>query len=609
MNRLISSFLLIFGLIFSVCSQEWKPAKVAIMTTWGEKIDPAHVLEEYPRPQMQRNDWINLNGIWEFTRGTYGDTYNEKRVFDKSILVPFPVESALSGVMEVDAKNDDKNYWYRRTFTVPKNYKGKELLLHLGAVDWLCEVYVNGKSVGTHEGGYDAFSFNITPYLQKTAQQELVIKVFDSQWAGGQPHGKQSLNPNGIWYTPVTGIWQTVWLEPVAKTHLSDFLIVPDIDNEQMKITLMPNALSDDMSAVIRVLADKKEVTKMKVSSFGEELQIPVKNPRLWSPESPFLYDVEIELQKDGKTVDIVKSYAGMRKIALERKDGKPCIYLNNKPLFQYGVLDQGWWPDGLYTAPSDEALEYDVKMVKEMGFNMIRKHVKVEPARWYYHCDKLGMLVWQDIPNATTNTQRNDWVETNFVREAHNIMNCLKNTPSIITWVAFNEGWGQYDRKDIEDKREAYTRMAVKKVQEKSNGRLVNAASGWFDYEIGDMIDKHHYPLPAVYDNPVNQRAVVCGEYGGINLKIDNHIWAGSEVNYTTVNSAEDLKRLFIEYAGKVEELKKQEGLCAAVYTQITDVESEINGLITYDRKVVKWSPDQLMEVRKVLEAIKNIK
>lgn len=609
MNRLISSFLLIFGLIFSVCSQEWKPAKVAVMTTWGEKIDPAHVLEEYPRPQMQRNDWINLNGIWEFTRGTYGDTYNEKRVFDKSILVPFPVESALSGVMEVDAKNDDKNYWYRRTFTVPKNYKGKELLLHLGAVDWLCEVYVNGKSVGTHEGGYDAFSFNITPYLQKTAQQELVIKVFDSQWAGGQPHGKQSLNPNGIWYTPVTGIWQTVWLEPVAKTHLSDFLIVPDIDNEQMKITLMPNALSDDMSAVIRVLADKKEVTKMKVSSFGEELQILVKNPRLWSPESPFLYDVEIELQKDGKTVDIVKSYAGMRKIALERKDGKPCIYLNNKPLFQYGVLDQGWWPDGLYTAPSDEALEYDVKMVKEMGFNMIRKHVKVEPARWYYHCDKLGMLVWQDIPNATTNTQRNDWVETNFVREAHNIMNCLKNTPSIITWVAFNEGWGQYDRKDIEDKREAYTRMAVKKVQEKSNGRLVNAASGWFDYEIGDMIDKHHYPLPAVYDNPVNQRAVVCGEYGGINLKIDNHIWAGSEVNYTTVNSAEDLKRLFIEYAGKVEELKKQEGLCAAVYTQITDVESEINGLITYDRKVVKWSPDQLMEVRKVLEAIKNIK
>ena len=252
MNRLISSFLLIFGLIFSVCSQEWKPAKVAVMTTWGEKIDPAHVLEEYPRPQMQRNDWINLNGIWEFTRGTYGDTYNEKRVFDKSILVPFPVESALSGVMEVDAKNDDKNYWYRRTFTVPKNYKGKELLLHLGAVDWLCEVYVNGKSVGTHEGGYDAFSFNITPYLQKTAQQELVIKVFDSQWAGGQPHGKQSLNPNGIWYTPVTGIWQTVWLEPVAKTHLSDFLIVPDIDNEQMKITLMPNALSDDMYWLIR---------------------------------------------------------------------------------------------------------------------------------------------------------------------------------------------------------------------------------------------------------------------------------------------------------------------------------------------------------------------
>lgn len=595
--------------ILSANSLGWRPAEAAIMTPWGEQIVPEHVLEEYPRPQMQRGEWMNLNGLWDFTKGVHNDTYDAKREFERKILVPFPVESALSGIMEVDANNADKNYWYRRTFTLPENYKGKDLLLHFGAVDWECEVYVNGKKVGVHEGGYDAFGFNITPYLRKNAQQELAVKVSDSQWAGGHPHGKQSLNPNGIWYTPVTGIWQTVWLEPVSKNYLSDFLIIPDIDKEQIKVTLTPNAVSGNMSAVIRLLADNREVAITEVSSFGKEIYLPVKNPRLWSPDSPFLYDVEIELQKGGKTVDCVKSYVGMRKIALEKKDGKPCIYLNNQPLFQYGVLDQGWWPDGLYTAPSDEALEFDIRKTKEMGFNMIRKHVKVEPARWYYHCDRLGMLVWQDIPNATTNTDRNEWVETNFVREAHNIMGNLKNVPSIITWVVFNEGWGQYDRKEFEGKREAYTRMAVQKVQERSNGRLVNAASGWFDYEIGDMIDKHHYPLPAVYDNSENHRAVACGEYGGINLKIDNHIWAGSEVNYTTVDNAEALKNLFIEYAGKVKELKEQKGLCAAVYTQITDVESEINGLITYDRKVIKWNERQLKEVQEVLKNIRVMK
>ena len=598
MNRLISSFLLIFGLIFSVCSQEWKPAKVAVMTTWGEKIDPAHVLEEYPRPQMQRNDWINLNGIWEFTRGTYGDTYNEKRVFDKSILVPFPVESALSGVMEVDAKNDDKNYWYRRTFTVPKNYKGKELLLHLGAVDWLCEVYVNGKSVGTHEGGYDAFSFNITPYLQKTAQQELVIKVFDSQWAGGQPHGKQSLNPNGIWYTPVTGIWQTVWLEPVAKTHLSDFLIVPDIDNEQMKITLMPNALSDDMSAVIRVLADKKEVTKMKVSSFGEELQIPVKNPRLWSPESPFLYDVEIELQKDGKTVDIVKSYAGMRKIALERKDGKPCIYLNNKPLFQYGVLDQGWWPDGLYTAPTDEALVYDIQKTKDLGFNMIRKHIKVEPARWYTHCDQLGIIVWQDMPSGDRNPEwqnrkyfegtekkRSAVSEACYRKEWKEIMDCLYSYPCIGTWVPFNEAWGQFKTPEIAEWTKEYDPT-----------RLVNPASGGNHYTCGDMLDLHNYPAPEMYLYDA-QRANVLGEYGGIGWVVKNHIWEPDRNwGYIQFNSSKEVTDEYIKYTDMLYDLITR-GFSAAVYTQTTDVEVEVNGLMTYDRKVIKVDEKRVRE------------
>ena len=603
-NFLILSLLLAF-LTTEVCAQ-WKPAGDKIKTQWANKINTSAVLPEYPRPIMERNEWKNLNGLWEYAITDLGG--NVPAHFDGQILVPFAVESSLSGVgQRVGAK---KELWYSRSFEVPVAWKNKNVLLHFGAVDWKADIWVNDVKVGSHTGGFTPFSFDITAALSGKGNNRLVVKVWDPTDEGYQPRGKQVNNPEGIWYTPVTGIWQTVWLEPVTARHIEELRITPDIDQHLLTVKAHLNMRAPSDLIEVNVY-DGNQLVATGKSINDEAVVIPMpEDAKLWSPDFPFLYTLKVMLKNDNKILDQVNSYAAMRKYSTKRDaNGIVRLELNNQPLFQFGPLDQGWWPDGLYTAPSDEALEYDVKMVKEMGFNMIRKHVKVEPARWYYHCDKLGMLVWQDIPNATTNTQRNDWVETNFVREAHNIMNCLKNTPSIITWVAFNEGWGQYDRKDIEDKREAYTRMAVKKVQEKSNGRLVNAASGWFDYEIGDMIDKHHYPLPAVYDNPVNQRAVVCGEYGGINLKIDNHIWAGSEVNYTTVNSAEDLKRLFIEYAGKVEELKKQEGLCAAVYTQITDVESEINGLITYDRKVVKWSPDQLMEVRKVLEAIKNIK
>mgnify|MGYP000744832531 CR=1 FL=1 len=583
---------------------QWKPAGDKIKTTWAEQIDPNNVLPEYPRPIMERKEWKNLNGLWEYAIRPTGT--QQPADMDGQILVPFAVESSLSGVMKTLGKENE--LWYSREFTVPSSWKGKNILLHFGAVDWQADVWVNGVKMGQHRGGYTPFSFDITPVLAK-GKNQITVKVWDPSDEGYQPRGKQVKHPDGIWYTPVSGIWQTVWMEPVSANHITRLKTTPDIDKKIL--TVEAHTATGNPSAVVSVVVSEggKVVATGKAMQ-GQPVQLAIENARLWSPENPFLYDMKVTLTDNGKVIDEVNSYAAMRKYSIRQgADGITRLQLNNRNVFHFGPLDQGWWPDGLYTAPSDEALEFDIRKTKEMGFNMIRKHVKVEPARWYYHCDRLGMLVWQDIPNATTNTDRNEWVETNFVREAHNIMGNLKNVPSIITWVVFNEGWGQYDRKEFEGKREAYTRMAVQKVQERSNGRLVNAASGWFDYEIGDMIDKHHYPLPAVYDNSENHRAVACGEYGGINLKIDNHIWAGSEVNYTTVDNAEALKNLFIEYAGKVKELKEQKGLCAAVYTQITDVESEINGLITYDRKVIKWNERQLKEVQEVLKNIRVMK
>lgn len=586
--------------IFSALANGWERKQAPIMTTWGENIDPEHVWEEYPRPQQERQEWMNLNGIWNFAIGANEDTYQSNRSYDKKILVPFPVESALSGIMDKNNSNANKNYWYQRTISIPELYRSKTVLLHFGAVDWKCEVYVNGVKAGEHEGGYDPFSFDVTNLLVASANQELVIRVYDSQWVGGHPHGKQSLNPNGIWYTPVTGIWQTVWLEPVSKTYLSDFLIVPDIDNSVVKITTSVVENRKNTSALIR-LFDGETLLSETPAQLNKEIEISVANAKLWSPSSPFLYNMEIELKNGGEIVDCVKTYFGMRKVSLEKYKGKPCIYLNNQPLFQYGVLDQGWWPDGLYTAPCDEALAFDLNKIKEFGFNMVRKHVKTEPARWYYHCDRLGLLVWQDIPNATTNTNRNDWVETNFIREMKKIMNGLKNVPSIITWVVFNEGWGQYDRDNQLSFREPYTRKAVQEAINTDKTRIINGMSGWFDYEIGDVIDKHIYSAPGMHPNPNNHRASVCGEYGGINLKIEDHIWAGSEVNYTTVENSEALTKLFIDYANTVK-LLKSDGLCGAVYTQITDVESEINGFITYDRKVVKFDDSQIKRLREVI-------
>jgi hypothetical protein len=571
------------------------------MTSWAESIDTLHVLSEYPRPQMIRNEWLNLNGVWDFEKGVDFGAYQSNISYTKRILVPFPIESALSGITDGNyIDNIDKTFFYRRFFEIPEAYKNKDILLHFGAVDWECAVFVNGIQVGTHKGGYDPFSFNITAALTDADQQEIQVQVIDPSDKGGQPKGKQTGNPGGIYYTPVSGIWQTVWIEPVEEKHICDFTIIPDIDSESVFIRIESSIPDHNTKATVKLFDKNQLVSITENIQTGENIQIAVPNPKLWNPDHPFLYNLELELNNGNQTVDRVYSYFGMRKISKGLLNGAPCLMLNNRPIFHYGVLDQGYWPDGLYTAPSDEALLFDLQKTKAFGMNMTRKHAKVEPARWYYHCDTMGIMVWQDIPSALENGSlgNKEWIQNNFYREMGNIMKGLKNFPSIVTWVIFNEGWGQ-DGGVVD----THTRKAVEMAQQIDSTRLINSVSGWIDYEIGDIIDKHQYPHPALHINPINERVGVCGEYGGITLQINDHIWKGNGHQYVSVNNGEELKNLFINYVNNVQGLQQQ-GIWGAVYTQITDVEEEINGLITYDRKVIKVNSDQLSQIN---TSIKN--
>lgn len=589
-----------FAFSFSF-AQKWEMKQARIMTPWAEKVDPKKVLDEYPRPQMTRSNWLNLNGLWDFTK-VEAMTYNASQKYDKKILVPFAMESAISGIMDTNhADNKGKVFAYRRKFTIPNNMKKEDVLLHFGAVDWKCEVYVNGKKVGKHTGGFDPFSFNITDALTNKKEQEICVFVQDYQEFGGYPHGKQKIGEKIIWYTPATGIWQTVWLESVPKTHIEKLVIVPDVDNATINIKVLAENAQADTKATIKIYDGKKLLMTTTHADINKELPIAIKDMKLWSPESPFLYDLTVELTGKDKVIDKVDSYFGMRKISVEYFNGHPIMHLNNKPYFHYGVLDQGYWPDGIYTAPTEEALKFDLEKIKEFGMNMSRKHIKVEPARWYYHCDKMGILVWQDIPNPGFGEngkiigEKNMDLRDNFHDEMVRIMKSLENHPSIVLWTVYNESWGQPD--------EATTRKSVAIAQETDPHRLINAASGWNDYECGDIKDTHWYPEPNVLPNPVNRRASVCGEYGGITYLVNGHRWiGGSKMQYTEVHSQEELKDRFVNFTNQILGLQAN-GLCAAVYTQITDVEDEENGLITYDRKVVKVNDAQLAEIRQAIE------
>ena len=603
-NILTLVILVVSSFIMTVNAQEWKMKQARIMTPWSEKIDVNNVLNEYPRPQMERNYWYNLNGIWDFTNTRSSSptiVYNPNMVFDKKILVPFPMESAISGIMDTNHdENKGKVIAYRRTFSLTEEMKGKKLLLHFGAVDWLCVVYVNGKNVGIHKGGFDPFHFDITSALNATGEQEIQVFAQDYQEFGGYPHGKQKISEKIIWYTPVTGIWQTVWLEPVADTHIEKLNLKPNIDTKQIGVNVRVNNASSAVTANIKVYDGTRLVAEVAKVPVNKEVQINVPSPKLWSPDSPFLYDLKVELYNNAQLTDQVNSYFGMRKISMGTFMGKPCMLLNNEYLFHYGVLDQGYWPDGIYTAPTDEALKYDLEMTKKFGMNMSRKHIKIEPARWYYHCDRMGILVWQDIPNPGFGHEgkllgEGSDLRENFHREMTNMIESLENHPSIVQWVIYNESWGQPG--------EDLTCKAVDMVRELDPTRLISAASGWNDYECGDIKDTHWYPQPNILSNPVNKRASVCGEYGGITLFADGHRWqGGSNMTYTQVYSSEDLKTRFIEFVQQMNALQAK-GACGAVYTQITDVEDEENGLISYDRRVVKVNDAQIAEIRKAVE------
>ena len=565
---------------------QWKPAGDKIKTPWGEQLNPKNVLPEYPRPIMERHEWKNLNGSWNYAITKKGEAAPGN--YQGEILVPFAVESSLSGVGK--RINEHQELWYQRTFDVPSSWKGKQILLHFGAVDWKADVWVNDVKVGEHTGGFTPFYFDITSALNK-GNNQLVVKVWDPADRGEQPRGKQVERPEGIWYTPVTGIWQTVWLEPVAAQHIAHLKTTPDIDKKTVKVEVTTNVCSPD-KVEVKVFDGKNLVAKgAALNGVPVELTMP-EDVKLWSPESPSLYHMEVTLYKDGKAIDQVKSYTALRKFSTHKdKNGITRLQLNNKDYFQFGPLDQGWWPDGLYTAPTDEALVYDLKKIKDFGYNMVRKHVKVEPARWYTYCDQLGLIVWQDMPNGGrgpaewqmhkyydgADAIRSAKSEANYRKEWKEIIDYLYSYPSIGVWVPFNEAWGQFKTPEIA----AWTK-------EYDPSRLVNPASGGNHYTCGDILDLHNYPGPNLYlYDPT--RATVLGEYGGIGMALKGHLWlADKNWGYVKFNTPEEVTNEYIKYADHLLELIEK-GFSAAVYTQITDVEEEVNGLVTYDRKVIK--------------------
>ena len=604
-----------------VQAQNWKAVEGKIMSQWAKKVNPENVWQEYPRPQFERAQWKNLNGLWDYA--ILKTNQIQPKRFQGKILVPFSFESSLSGVGK-NIHPEDK-MWYKRNFTLSENWKEKDVILHFEAVDYKCAVWVNDILVGTHKGGFDRFSFNITPYLKSKGQQKIVLAVEDATNFSSQPRGKQQINSSGIYYTPVSGIWQTVWLEAVSsEAYINQVKTTTDIDNSTVRLIPISNVtLIDGYQVAIDVFFDDKKVTS-GITQPNTPVELKIDNAQLWSPDHPHLYDVKMHLvNPSGMVIDRVESYFGMRKISLGDHKGVKYLFLNNAPLFHYGPLDQGWWPDGLLTPPSDEAMRYDIEMTKAMGFNMIRKHVKIEPDRWYYHCDQLGIMVWQDMPSYNrlalktaeemeknkrkdriynplerikkeeADLQRSSEDATQFEFELRRMVDLHFNAPSIVMWVPFNEGWGQYDTCRISDY-----------VKQLDPDRLVNPTSGWTQRPCGDIYDIHTYQVDLNVPPTALDRATVIGEFGGIGYPIQENLWNPEMRNwgYQTYYNAEDLLKNYIYKFEQIVNMKQKNGLSAAVYTQTTDVEGEINGLITYDREVIKITIETLNELHSKL-------
>ncbi|HZW66327.1 MAG TPA: glycoside hydrolase family 2 TIM barrel-domain containing protein, partial [Hanamia sp.] len=537
----------------------WKIVPAHITTEWADKVNPSHPLNVYPRPQLQRSEWQNLNGLWQYAILPASDDKAIPASFQGNILVPFCAESALSGVGKRVGK--DNLLWYQRDITVPAKRKGKRVLLHFGAVDWRSDIFVNGKNVGRHEGGYDPFTFDITDALKKGTKQQLNVRVWDPINDGPQPHGKQVIKPEGIWYTPVTGIWQTVWLETVPETYISSTKQTPDVDNSNLSVSASVENIQPGDQLSFSAWKGNEKIAEKTGSDTSVILSIP--GPELWSPSHPFLYNLKVTVMRKGKAVDEVKSYFAMRKISVAPDaKGIKKMLVNNKFLFEFGPLDQGWWPDGLYTAPTDAALKFDIEKTKEMGFNLIRKHIKVEPARWYYYCDSIGIMVWQDMPSGdlgnhwenrpgvlgrATDRDRTPESEGYYRKEWNAIMDALHNFPSIIVWVPFNEAWGQFKTAEI-----------ANWTKQKDPSRLVNSASGGNFFPVGDIEDLHNYPDPAMPRPDIfgDKKALVLGEFGGLGLPVQGHTWQEKNWGYQSFKSNDSLFKRYQSLTDKLEEL-----------------------------------------------------
>ena len=566
----------IIALFISINANAWQMKQAPLMTPWAYQIDTNAPLPEYPRPQMVRSNWMNLNGIWQFEPTVTNSAVPTGQTLSSQILVPYPMESAISGVMQYSEFS-----WYRRTFTVPSGWSGKHIILHLDAVDWQATVYVNGQLVGVHDGGYDPFSYDITSYLNG-GTNELIIGVYSPEDNGGQPRGKQTLYPGGIMYTSSSGIWQPAWLEPVDASGIQNLQIVPDVDNARLRLTVNCYATSG-VTVDVAVTSNSVPVTST-AGNPQTEIDIPVPNANLWSPTNPFLYGLQIWTVHGGVTNDSVTSYFGMRKISVVVTNGVPQIYLNNQPYFEVGPLDQGFWPDGIYTAATDAALKYDLQIEKALGFNTIRKHIKVERQRWYYWADTLGLMVWQDMPTCNSYTGSPQPVNAlDFINELSAMVTNHWNSPCIIMWDIFNEGQGQTSTGQTN------TPFLVNLVKTMDPYHLVNQASGGNYYGVGDVYDVHSYPDPGA---PASTTQVpVDGEFGGIAWHVTDHLWNPSQAGtgYLLASSLANFASLYDGYINEVVNYKSTNSgqLNAAIYTQITDVENECNGLMSYDRLV----------------------
>ncbi|MDB5241986.1 MAG: glycoside hydrolase family protein [Spirosoma sp.] len=633
------STILLFGAVATIATAQTTTQPTAVSVTgvrtapilsrWEKQVTAENAWREYPRPQLTRSNWQNLNGMWEYA--ITSKQAPQPTAFAGQILVPFSVESTLSKVTK--SFSPEQRLWYRRNVSVPREWAGQRVLLHFGAVDYECSLWINGGLVGSHTGGSDAFSFDVTDFL-KDGQNQLVLGVTDPTSADEQPRGKQALRPSGIFYTPVSGIWQTVWMEPVPKAgHIEELRLTPEVDSGRVRVEVLLNRPpANRATTAVRLTAqDGQQTISTTLIRAGKVAYLPIQNPKLWSPDSPFLYNLKAELvtvndpfgdtpqnkrprQDDairtayagatvtGSALDFVTSYFAMRKIGVGKGPvaNQPVLLLNNKFVFQNGPLDQGWWPGGLLTPPSEEAMAFEIDFLKKSGFNMLRKHIKIEPDRYYYLCDKLGILVWQDMPSGFLEGQneapgdqseplRRSKAKEQVELELRRMMNQLHNHPSIVTWVVHNEGWGQYDNERLS--------AWVKGIDP---SRVVNAVSGWNDRGAGDFYDIHTYeeePRPA---DPKTNRVIVIGEFGGIGWPVQGHLWNPEMRNwgYQTYQSADAVLKAYQKKYAKIVEYYQKQALSAAVYTQTTDVEGEVNGLLTYDREVIKIPVETLRQI-----------